>query len=70
MIAAGTMPPRVTQTIACQVPCAGEPPGERAGVAMELVPGHREGLVGRVLPPFVLPMTMARSMARAQCSYR
>ena len=44
MIAAGTRPPRVIATMAVNGAGGGEPPGERAGVAMELVPGNRKGL--------------------------
>ena len=48
MIAAGTRPPRVMQTMAfhCRID-AGKPPGKRAGVAVELVPGDGKGLVGK-----------------------
>ena len=47
-IAAGTRPPRVIATSASNGPDAGEPPGERAGVAVELVPGDRKGFVAAV----------------------
>ena len=43
-IAAGTRPPRVIATSASNGPDAGQPPGERAGVAVELVPRDRKGL--------------------------
>jgi len=41
-IAAGTRPPRVMQTTASNGPAPEEPPGQRAGIAMELVPRHRK----------------------------
>ena len=45
MIAAGTRPPRVTQTMAWNGPARGEPPDQRARVAVELVPGDRKGFL-------------------------
>ena len=42
-MAAGTSPPRVMQTRPWNGPEAGQPPGKRASIAVELVPGDGKG---------------------------
>ena len=69
-IAAGTSPPRVIATIASNGPRRGEAPGERARVAVELVPGNRKGLVaggGHTSAPWAVQdrFSIARATGRA-----